>query len=198
MNKQRHQPKSGSRNPSPNRGNGKVVELRPNKAPSAALPERVAALEQNQLGLVQFFNQNMGAFKGGMLAVDAMLHVLQRIFQDLGGQQQGRLSGWLDAEGNPELVHVHVDAVGMIDFPYYLREYYGFIGFVEFIVHYNAWSKTHTVNKKEDGTFEIVSTVEEAKEAATAAEAEELSSAVAGPPPEDEEITTVFGGDGAS
>lgn len=197
MSKQRHQAKSGSRNPNRQGGNGKVVQLHPNKAPSAALPERVAALEQNQLGIVQFFNKNMGAFKGGMLAVDAMLHVLQRIFQDMVGQQQGRLSGWLDGEGNPELVQVCVDADGMIDFPRYLREYYGFVGFLEFIIAHNNWAATHQVIKKDDGTFEIISTAEATKEAATAAEAEELSAAVAGPPPDTEEIVTVFGGDGA-
>ncbi len=191
-NSSKRQPKSGSKN---NQGrSGRVVELRPNKAPSAALPERVAALEQNQLGLVQFFNTNMGAFKSGMLAVDAMLHVQQRILQDMFNELGS--NGLLGTDPGDAPIHVYRDIWGMIDFARYIREYYGFLGFVEFAISWQTWAKTHTATKLEDGTFEIVSTEMADAADAHAEEAEELSAAIAGPVDEiEEEIVTEFGGD---
>lgn len=193
----KHQPKSGS-----NKVRSKVVELRPKPSPTpaGALPERVAALEQNQLGLVNMFNQNMGAFKGGMLAVDAMLHVQQRVMHDLVGQMQneGRLSGFARTRptGNGEEVEgvsVYMDTDGMVDFARYIREYYGVAGFVEFMAAFNEWRRSHHVVKLPDGTFDVVSIADVVKEAE---QAEEMTQAIAGPEDDAEEVVTVFGGDG--
>jgi hypothetical protein len=198
----KHQAKSGSKSPR------KVVELRPGNqspAPAGALPERVAALEQNQLGIVNMFNQNMGAFKGGMLAVDAMLHVQQRVLHDLVGQMLGgnpltvfSLRTRLGEDGKPEGVSVYLDEAGMVDFPKYIREYYGCVGFTEFLISLKEWRKTHHVVRLPDGSLDVISVADVIEEARAEQAAEEMASAIAGPQEDVEEVTTVFGGDGGA
>lgn len=171
MSNKRHQPKAGSRN---NSRSGKVVPLQRNPVPAVGLSERVAALEQNQVGIVRMFNKNMEAFKGGMLAVDAMLHVQQRILQDM---------------ASPRDV-LYMEA-GMIDVPRYLREYYGCAGFIEFISAWKEWRKTHHVVRLPDGSLDTISVEEIKKEQ----EAEEMAAAIAGPAEEPQLPLTEFGGD---
>lgn len=204
----KHQRKSGSQS---RRRQGNVVELRPgqakpNPAPAAFLPERVAALEQNQQNFVRVFNQNMGAHQRALYAADTLIHVLQRVTNNLfTGQKrlvklQMEVTRVLASDATPphlrvEQAHALITAAlvdeehpllpvmlnedALINFPAYIWEQAYCIRFLDFWTQLKKWMSA-----------------EETKPADQEAEAAALSEAIAGPSEDVEDVVTEYGGTG--
>ncbi len=129
------QKKSGS----PSKPRQKVVQLHPKSHAAPAsdnMAERLAAVEQNQRDFVKAFNGNMAVYQNVLHSVDVMLHVQQRVANDLVKWQMNILM--LQVAGNgvatPLVNPLYCIPDGLIDYPRYIAEYYGCVGFIEFVL----------------------------------------------------------------
>lgn len=135
---------------------------------------RLSALEATCKNLVQVFNQNANAFGAAHHAADAMIHVLQRVVNDLlkwdarvarAALATTAVDESTRLENLMEHCEVKRDAQGAIDFPWYIGQFYGALGFTNFMTAWKAWSETHRVVPDGEGGFRVEEIAAELPEA---------------------------------